>query len=130
MGFLIKLRKPERVQLNAEYWADVMPLLGDETDDARDAAMGGREGMAAAAKARRLDPEAESPFDRKIFNHELLRQAITAWNLDDDHGKIYPIDSASVALLPDAWRDRILLAMNERTKLPTPKEKSTNSVSA
>jgi len=127
MGYLSKLRKPERVELSGDYWADVRAPSGDDNDDARDAAMGGKEGMAAAARARAKDPEAETPFDRKVFNHELLSRCIVAWNLDDDSGAVLSVTSETVAYLADVDRDRVLLAAQTRTKLPEKKGLPGNS---
>jgi len=134
MGYLSKLRVPVEVALSGGYVAKVRALRPDERDQAREIAQGGKDGVAAAVKLRRIDPEADIPFDGDAFNRELLARCVCEWTLDDDDGKVLPITTETMQMLQTegtaADYDRLLLAVNARTEIPAPKGQSISTVSA
>lgn len=108
MGYADKqFRETQRVELSEDYYARIRRLNREQLRRAEDALSDGDQRVTAGAEETRMR------LDTAAYRDAMVRQSIIEWNLDDDEGQVWPIDTAHVNQLASADFETIWQAVNE-----------------
>lgn len=120
MGFLsaysgtrkIPVGDPER-----GYWIEIKECLSS----------GDKEKAEKALASGKLIPgqKAEMSMDVSLYRQLMVKASIKDWNLDDDQGKIWPMDLAHVKMLPGPVFDQVWKQVDDLNEPAKGEEKQT-----
>jgi hypothetical protein len=101
MGFLSAYDGTTRVVIDADrgYWVDLKKYLSQGEREASEKALSGK--LTVVNGKTNVSP------DFTVYRESLILASISAWNLDDDNGVVWPITAENVRKLPGDVYDQL-----------------------
>lgn len=113
MGYRTKIFKSVKIDLDEGYWVKIKPLTKDEEDDCVVTLL---ETSFEGLKLNDLS-DAKARMNNKGYSTKQLVAGIVEWNLDDDDGKILPINEETVSELSGIHSSKIIQILRGVTVL-------------
>lgn len=110
-GFMSAYDSTRRITIphpDTEYWVDLREHISLAAKDAADRLL--------ANGKRVLDPRTNDVTvtqDMVAWRHALVLAHIKAWNLDDEQGRVWPVDAVHVKKLPSTVFDLLFQEVDE-----------------
>jgi len=118
MGFLSAYSGTRKIPVgdpDSGYWVEIKECLTS----------GDKEKADKALTSGKIIPgqTPEMSMDIVRYRQLVMQASITDWNLDDDGGKVWPIDLAHIRKLPTPVFDQIYTEIDEANKPATTEER-------
>jgi hypothetical protein len=114
VGFLSAYEGVRRVDLGRGYWVDLVLHISQGSKEAAERAAS--KVKVSASGLTDVEPDVVAFRQLMILGH------VHAWNLDDDNGRIWPVNIQSVRRLPGDVFEELWQVVNELTKPRTADE--------
>lgn len=118
MGFLSPYSGTRKVTVGDPergYWVELREVLSQGAKEKAEQALQGRQRVNGG--------EVVMQMDVARYRQLMVEASIVTWNLDDDNGKIWPVNLSSVQRLPGNEFDRLWSMVDEMNTPVDPKER-------
>lgn len=107
MGYKSVYIARKKVELDERYWVVLQPLVQGQEDEAQVALFG----QAVFETGLTDMNDIRAKLNHKDYAHKQLELGIVDWNLDDDDGKVLPINEENIRGLTPAHHQKLLMEL-------------------
>lgn len=109
-GFLSQYTDIERIDLGGGYWVDIKKYLTSADASAAQRALTRPK---VRSKIGEKSSELEGDTDIAAYHEEMVLRSVVEWNLDDENGKVLPMNRETYRKLPQAVVNKLVQRIGE-----------------